>query len=229
VPDYRRVALHGIERNGIDENHNQGEIVAMRITRIVATWVVSALIATTALALDTYKADPAHSSVNFTVDHMVVNTVHGRFRQFEGTITVDPDNGNALKAASGTIQTKSIDTDIEKRDDHLRSPDFFDAEKFPTITFESTEIKKDGDNQVLVGKFTMHGVTKDVSLPCTLKGPIKSPMGGTIFGLEVNAKINRKDYGLAWNKVLEAGGLMVGEDVTIKINAEFVKRATDKK
>jgi len=201
----------------------------MRITRIVATCAVSTLIASTALALDTYKVDPAHSSVNFLIDHMVVNTVHGRFRQFEGTITVDPDNGNALTVASGTIQAKSIDTDIEKRDNHLRSPDFFDAEKFPTITFESAEVKKDGNGHVLMGKFTMHGVTKDVSLPFTLKGPIKSPVGGTILGLEVNAKINRKDYGLTWNKIIEAGGLMVGEDVTIQINAELVKQAGEKK
>ena len=201
----------------------------MRITRIVAIWAVSTLIASTAMALDTYKVDPAHSSVNFSVDHMVVNTVHGRFRQFEGTVTVDPDNGNAMKGASGTIQAKSIDTDIEKRDNHLRSPDFFDAEKFPTITFESTEVKKDGNGQVLIGKFTMHGVTKDVSLPFTLKGPIKSPMGGTIMGFEVNAKLNRKDYGLTWNKVIEAGGLMVGEDVTIQINTELVKQAAEKK
>ena len=201
----------------------------MRITRIVATCAVSTLIASTALALDTYKVDPAHSSVNFLIDHMVVNTVHGRFRQFEGTITVDPDNGNALTVASGTIQAKSIETDIEKRDNHLRSPDFFDAEKFPTITFESAEVKKDGNGHVLMGKFTMHGVTKDVSLPFTLKGPIKSPMGGTILGLEVNAKINRKDYGLTWNKIIEAGGLMVGEDVTIQINAELVKQAGEKK
>ena len=201
----------------------------MRIIRVVATWVVSALIASAALAADTYKVDPAHSSVNFSIDHMVVNTVHGRFRQFEGTITVDPDNNNALTAASGTIQAKSIDTDIEKRDNHLRSPDFFDAEKFPTITFESSEVKKDGNGMVLVGKFTMHGVTKDVSLPCALKGPIKSPMGGTIMGLEVNAKLNRKDYGLTWNKVIEAGGVMVGEDVTIQINAELVKQAAANK
>ncbi len=202
----------------------------MRITRIVISiWAASALIASTAIALDTYKVDPAHSSVNFSIDHMVVNTVHGRFRQFEGTVTVDPDNGNALKSASGTIQAKSIDTDIERRDDHLRSPDFFDAEKFPTITFESTEVKKDGGNQVLVGKFTMHGVTKEVSLPFTLKGPIKSPMGGSVMGLEVNAKINRKDYGLTWNKVIEAGGLMVGEDVTIQINAELTKKAAETK
>jgi polyisoprenoid-binding protein YceI len=201
----------------------------MRITRIIVSWAVGALVASTTLALDTYKIDPAHSSVNFSIDHMVVNTVHGRFRQFEGTITVDPDNNNALTAASGTIQAKSIDTDIEKRDNHLRSPDFFDAEKFPTITFESTEVKKDGNGMLLVGKFTMHGVTKDVSLPCTLKGPIKSPMGGMIMGLEINAKLNRKDYGLTWNKAIEAGGLMVGEDVTIQINAELGKQAAEKK
>ncbi len=201
----------------------------MRITRILTLGVVTALIGTAAQALDTYKVDPAHSSVNFSIEHMVINTVHGRFRQFEGSITVDPDSGNALKGASGTIQAKSIDTDIERRDDHLRSPDFFDTEKFPTITFESTEIKKDGSDQVLVGKFTMHGVTKDVSLPFKLKGPIKGPMGNTIVGFEVNAKLNRKDYGLTWNKAIEAGGLMVGEDVTIQINAELVKQAAEKK
>jgi polyisoprenoid-binding protein YceI len=201
----------------------------MRITRMMITSAVTALIASTALALDAYKVDPAHSSVNFAIDHLVVNTVHGRFRQFEGTVTVDPDNNNVVTAASGTIQTKSIDTDIEKRDNHLRSPDFFDAEKFPTITFESTEVKKDGGNMLLVGKFTMHGVTKDVSLPFTVKGPIKSPMGGMVMGLEINAKLNRKDYGLTYNKVIEAGGLMVGEDVTIQINAELVKQAADKK
>ena len=201
----------------------------MRITRIVALGAAAVLVGTTAQALDTYKVDPAHSSINFSIEHMVINTVHGRFRQFEGSITVDPDSGNALKGANATIQAKSIDTDIEKRDNHLRSPDFFDTEKFPTITFESSGIKKDGNDQVLVGKFTMHGVTKEVALPFKLKGPIKGPMGNTIAALEVNAKLNRKDYGLTWNKVIEAGGLMVGEDVAIQINAEFVKQAAEKK
>jgi len=201
----------------------------MRIIRIITLGVAAVLIGTTAQALDTYRVDPAHTSVNFSIEHMVINTVHGRFRQFEGSITVDPDNGNALKGARGTIQAKSIDTDIERRDNHLRSSDFFDVEKFPTITFESTEVRKDGSDQVLVGKFTMHGVTKDVSLPFKLKGPIKGPMGNMIVGLEVNAKLNRKDYGLTWNKAIEAGGLMVGEDVTIQINAELVKQAVEKK
>lgn len=195
----------------------------------MALGTAAVLVGTTAEALDTYKVDPAHSSINFSIEHMVINTVHGRFRQFEGSITVDPDSGNALKGASATIQAKSIDTDIEKRDNHLRSPDFFDTEKFPTITFESTEIKKDGGDQVLVGKFTMRGVTKEVSLPFKLKGPIKGPMGNTVVALEVNAKLNRKDYGLTWNKAIEAGGLMVGEEVAIQINAEFVKQAADRK
>ena len=198
----------------------------MRNTRIIITCAVSALIATTALGTDTYKVDPAHSSVNFSIDHMVVNTVHGRFCQFEGSITVDPDN-NALTAASGTIQAKSVDTDIEKRDDHLRSPDFFDAEKFPTITFESSEVKKDGNGrQVLVGKFTMHGDQGCFPCPSPSRAD-QEPDGGMVSGPEINAKINRKDYGLTWNKAIEAGGLMVGENVTIQINAELDKSNSD--
>lgn len=200
----------------------------MKVTRIILVGVMAGLVSTSVLALDTYKVDPAHSSINFTIEHMVINTVHGRFGQFEGSIIVDPEKGNALKEASATIQAKSIDTGISKRDDHLRSADFFDVEKFPTITFEGKEVKKEGNDQVLVGKFTMHGVTKEISLPFKLKGPITA-MGGTRMGLEVTAKLNRKDYGLTWNKALEVGGLLVGEEVVIQINAEFVKQTGEKK
>lgn len=200
----------------------------MRVARIIPAGAVVVLLGTTALGLDTYKVDPAHSSVGFAIDHMVINTVHGRFRQFDGSITVDPENGNALKEAGATIQAKSIDTDIAKRDDHLRSADFFDVEKFPTITFEGKQVKKEGNDQILVGKFTMHGVTKEVPLPFKLKGPIQA-MGGTRLALAVNAKLNRKDYGLTWNKVIEAGGLVVGEEVTIQIDAEFVKENGERK
>jgi polyisoprenoid-binding protein YceI len=224
------MSLWNLAGRRMDDNHTiRRYAFAMKLTRIIAAGVVTILAGTTAFALDTYKVDPAHSTVGFSIDHLVINTVHGRFRQFDGSIAIDPDSGNALKEASATIQSKSIDTDITKRDDHLRSLDFFDAEKFPTISFEAKEVKKDGNQQVLVGKFTMHGVTKDVSLPVTVKGPIKDPWGNTRIGLEVNTKLNRKDYGLTWNKALEAGGLMVGEDVTIQINAEFVKQAADKK
>ena len=189
--------------------------------------VVAAAVLTgaTARALDTYKVDPAHSSIGFSIDHMVIDTVHGRFRQFDGSITVDPDHGNALKQAGATIQTSSIDTDVDRRDNHLRSADFFDAEKYPTITFESTGIA----GQTLTGKFTMHGVTKEITLPFTLKGPIQDPRGNVHLALEARTKLNRKDYGVSWNKTLDAGGLMVGEEVNIEINGSFVKQAADKK
>jgi len=191
----------------------------------MAAGAVTLLIAATAQALDTYKVDPAHSSIGFLVDHMVIDTVPGRFRQFTGSITVDPDNGNALKQASATIQAKSIDTDVERRDNHLRSPDFFDVEKYPTITFESTGV----DGQTLTGKFTMHGVTKEISFPFKLKGPIKDPMGNMHLALEANTKLDRKDYGLTWNKVMETGGLMVGDEITIQINGSFVKQPAETK
>jgi polyisoprenoid-binding protein YceI len=200
----------------------------MKVTRIILIGVMAGLVSTSVLALDTYKVDPAHSSINFTIEHMVINTVHGRFNQFEGSLVVDPEKNNALKEASATIQAKSIDTGISKRDDHLRSADFFGAEKFPTITFEGSEVKQEGNDQVLVGKFTMHGVTKEIALPFKLKGPI-SAMGGTRLGFEVTTKLNRKDFGLTYNKVLEAGGLMLGEEVAIQINAEFVKQTGEKK
>ncbi|HTS19515.1 MAG TPA: YceI family protein [Verrucomicrobiae bacterium] len=196
----------------------------MRIIRIIGAIAAVLLINATARALDTYKVDPAHSSIGFSIDHMVIDTVHGRFRQFQGSITVDPDNGNALKQASATIQTASIDTDVERRDTHLRSPDFFDAEKYPTITFETTGVS----GQTLTGKFTMHGVTKEISLPFTIKGPIKDPMGNVHLALQAKTRLNRKDYGISWNKTLDAGGLMLGEDVDIEINGSFVKQAGEK-
>ena len=197
----------------------------MRTVRMIGVVAAAVLTSATARALDSYKVDQAHSSIAFSIDHMVIDTVHGRFRQFDGSITVDPDNSNALKQAAATIQTSSIDTDVEKRDNHLRSPDFFDAEKYPTITFESTGIA----GQTLTGKFTMHGVTREISLPFTIKGPIKDPMGNLHLALEAKTRLNRKDYGVSWNKTLDTGGFMVGEEVNIEINGSFVKRAADKK
>jgi polyisoprenoid-binding protein YceI len=142
-----------------------------------------------ARAAESYKIDPAHTSVGFTIAHLVISEVNGRFDDVTGTITAD---SNALVAASATIQVKSIDTAIKKRDDHLRSPDFFDAEKFPTITFESTKVEK---NQI-TGNFTMHGITKEIQFPVVLKGPIKDPWGGTRIAVTAETTINRTDYGM---------------------------------
>ena len=200
----------------------------MKVALMLPAATIAVFLGTTAWGLDTYKVDPAHSSIGFAIDHLVINTVHGRFRQFDGSISVDPENANALKEAAATIQAKSIDTDIAKRDDHLRSADFFDVERFPTITFAGREVRNEGSDRVLVGKLTLHGVTKEISLPFKLKGPIQA-MGGTRLALAANAKLNRKDYGLTWNKVLDTGGLMVGEEVTIQIDAEFVKETGKRK
>jgi polyisoprenoid-binding protein YceI len=171
-------------------------------------------------ASDTYNIDPMHSSVGFSVTHMVINKVRGKFTEFTGTVTVD---GKSVEGAKGTIQTKSVDTGIPRRDNHLRSADFFDATKYPTITFEVKRTEKKGDDTVLIGDFTMHGVTKELSLPVTISGPIKDPMGSTRIGLEGKTKLNRKDYGLKYNQMLETGGMVVGDEIEIEINAEGVK------
>jgi polyisoprenoid-binding protein YceI len=169
---------------------------------------------------DTYKIDPMHSNVGFGVTHMVINTVHGKFNEFSGTLTLE---GASIKEATGSIQAKSIDTGIERRDNHLRSPDFFDVAKFPTITFQSKRTEKQGTDTVLIGDFTMHGVTKELSLPVTIKGPIKDSWGNDRIGFQARTKLNRRDYGLKYNQALEAGGLVVGDEIELEINAEAVK------
>jgi polyisoprenoid-binding protein YceI len=171
-------------------------------------------------AADTYKIDPVHSTIGFSVKHLVISNVKGKFNEFSGVVAID--NG-AVKSANGTIQTKSIDTGVPQRDADLRSANFFDVQKDPTITFQSKRVEKKGDQFLLIGDYTMHGVTKELTLPVTLSGPIKDPWGNSRIGLEARTKVNRKDYGMTYNKVLEAGGLMVGDEVQIDINAEAVK------
>jgi len=171
-------------------------------------------------AADTYNLDPAHSTVGFAITHMVINTVHGKFKDFKGSVVLD---GTTVQEAKGTIQTKSIDTGIDRRDNHLRSADFFDVAQFPTITFETKRVEKKGDETLLTGDFTMHGVTKELVLPVSVKGPIKDPMGNTRIGLQARAKLNRKDYGLKYNQAMETGGLVLSDEVELEIDAEGVK------
>ncbi len=171
---------------------------------------------------DTYNLDPAHSTIGFAVSHMVINTVKGKFNEFTGTVAVE---SSGIQEAKGTIQAKSVDTGVARRDADLKSANFFDADKYPTITFQSKRAEKKGDDTVLVGDFTMHGVTKELSLPVTVKGPVKDPWGNSRIGLQARAKIDRRDYGLLYNKTLETGGLVVGHEVEIEINAEAVRAA----
>ena len=171
-------------------------------------------------AAETFNIDPMHSTVGFSVVHLVINTVHGKFTEFNGTLEVD---GNALLSAKGTIQTKSVDTGTPPRDKDLRSPNFFDVEKYPTITFQSKRVEKRGGETVVVGDFTMHGVTKELALPFKLSGPITDPWGSKRVGFHAEAKLSRKDYGLTYSKTLETGGLVVGDEIGIEINAEATR------
>src|SRR5882724_817856 len=178
------------------------------------------LLAKSGMALDTYNIDPVHSTVGFSVSHLVISNVKGKFNEFSGAVVVD---GKKIKEAKGTIQTKSLDTGNAKRDADVRGPDFFDADKYPTITFQSKRVEEKGDETLVIGDFTMHGVTKELALPVRLKGPMKDPWGNDRVGLEAKTKVNRKDYGISYNKLLETGGALVGDEVEIEINAEATK------
>jgi polyisoprenoid-binding protein YceI len=179
-------------------------------------------LATPAFAADTYTFDKSHSSVGFQVRHIFTN-VSGRFTDYAGTIQVDrakPENSSV----EFTIQATSIDTSEPKRDGHLRTADFFDVANHPTITFKSTSVKPNGkDNYFVTGDFTMHGVTKQITLPVTVLGEGKDPMGNEKMGLETAITLSRKDYGLNWNRALETGGVLVGDEVKVQIAIEANK------
>ena len=172
-----------------------------------------------------WEIDPAHTSAQFAIRHLMVSTVRGDFRKVSGKVNLD-DQDVTQSTVDATIDVASIDTGIAKRDDHLRSPDFFDVAKHPTMTFKSKKIEKgSGDgNYKITGDLTLHGVTKEVVLDFegNLK-PVKSPQGKTLIGGMATTKINRKDFGLAWNAALETGGVAVGEDVTITIDIEMTQ------
>ena len=170
-----------------------------------------------------WNIDGSHSTAEFSVRHLMITNVKGRFGTLSGTVDYDPEKPEASQI-DVTIDATSIDTRDEKRDAHLRSPDFFDVEKFPSLTFKSTSVKKTDDGFAATGDLTIHGVTKPVTLE--VEGPSdqnKDPWGNTRIGASATAKINRKDFGLNWNAALEAGGVLVGEHVKISIEVSLVQ------
>ena len=173
----------------------------------------------------TWNLDTTHSSVEFAVKHMVIASTKGRFTDYDVEANVD-ENNLANSNATVRIKADSIDTRDEKRDGHLRSADFFDVENNPYITFVSKRLEPNGhDDYKIVGDLTIRGVTREVVLDGEVTGPVKDPWGGTRVGLSASGKINRKQFGLNWNAALEAGGFLVGDDVKLNIDAEFVKAA----
>lgn len=184
--------------------------------KIVAV-LASGVLGSASLFAGTYNVDTTHSNVGFKVKHMMVSNVTGKFDRFSGLIDYD-EKTKTLSALSGQIDVASINTANEKRDAHLKSADLFDVQKYPDITFKLDKVK--GNNAY--GRLTMHGVTKPVKLTLENNGIIKDPWGNTRIGLELSGQLNRKDYGITWNTVLEAGGVAVSDIVNLDIQLEGI-------
>jgi polyisoprenoid-binding protein YceI len=185
---------------------------------------MNAAASTGATSATTWNLDPVHSSAQFKVKHMMISNVKGEFQTIKGSLTLDSSDITKSQV-DATIDVSSINTREEQRDGHLKSADFFDVAQFPTMTFKSTQIKKTGaDTLAVSGDLTIHGVTRIVALE--VEGPssaMKDPYGNTRIGLSATTRINRKDFGLTWNSVIEGGGILVGEDVTITLDLQFLK------
>lgn len=182
--------------------------------------------ATSPAATITWNIDPAHSGAEFKVKHMMISNVKGSFSQLSGSLTENTVD-STLSSVQASIPVSTVSTGDAQRDGHLKSPDFFDAEKFPTLDFKSTKVvrKADADYEV-TGDLTIHGATRQVTF--AVEGPSapgKDPWGNTRIGLSATARINRKDFGLGWNAALEAGGFLVGDDVSITLDVQFIKAA----
>lgn len=171
-----------------------------------------------------WQLDKSHSEISFSVRHMMISTARGRFEDFDGKFDVNETDPSQSKIEV-TIQAASINTKDGQRDGHLKSPDFFDVEKYPTLSFKSKRIEKvDAQNLRLIGDLTIKDVTKEVALAVEYAGQSKSPWGTVSAGFSARTKINRKEWDLVWNVALETGGMLVGEDVTINIELELVKQ-----
>lgn len=194
--------------------------------RVVTALAVFLTFCLTSIAFgaDTYAVDGAHTTVGFTVRHLVINKVRGKFNAFSGTIVYD-ENDVMKSSMQGMIKAASIDTDHAKRDKHLRSPDFFDSDGHPEITFNSKSVIKKEDGLILVGDLTMRGTTKEIRIPFEITGKIKDPSGKTRIGFEASLRINRQDFGISYSKTMDNGGLIVGNRVNIELVGEAILQA----
>lgn len=186
--------------------------------------ILATLLVASAASADSaeWAIDPSHSHVGFNISHLVVSSVDGRFKDFSGKVTLD--EADLTKSSIDlAIKVNSINTDDEKRDAHLKGPDFFDAAKYPEIKFHSTKIVRGGKGFKVTGDLTIRDVSKSVTLDGKLSQPIKSPWGKQVRGAKFEGKIKRGDFGLKWNKTLEAGGVVVGEDVALDVAIELNK------
>jgi polyisoprenoid-binding protein YceI len=188
---------------------------------------MTATLQTPQVATQVWEIDPAHSSAQFSVRHLMISNVKGEFTKVSGRVNFDPEN-LAASAVEASVGVSTVSTREADRDAHLKSPDFFDVAKFPTMTFKSKRVVKNSDGGLkLAGDLTIRGVTRETAF--NLEGPtapIKDPWGNLRRGVSASAKINRKEFGLVWNAVLETGGVVVGDDVSITLDVELVQKAT---
>jgi polyisoprenoid-binding protein YceI len=177
-----------------------------------------------AQAQTTWTLDKSHANVRFNVDHLVISEVEGSFKSFDGNVVTKTPTDFSNATINFTIDVNSINTDNDKRDGHLKSDDFFNAEKYPQMVFKSSSFKKINEKMyMLEGELTIRDVTKQVKLPVVYGGTVKDPYGNIKAGFKVNGKINRKEYGLKWGAATEAGGAVVGDEVRLQINVEFAQ------
>jgi polyisoprenoid-binding protein YceI len=197
----------------------------MKVTTLSALVLGLALAVPSVARSSEWQIDPGHSAAHFSVKHMMVTSVRGTFEKVSGTVNLD-DKDPTKSSVEVKIDASTIDTREPKRDAHLKSADFFDVANHPEITFKSTKISKAGkDKYKVTGDLTMRGVTKPVTLQVEAPtSELKSPFGHTVRGASATGKINRKDWGLTWNKALEAGGVLVGDEVQLQIDAELMRK-----
>ena len=198
-----------------------GRIVSRRLAVTVA-WLMVGAAQIVWAETARYDVDLEHSTVGFSVDHLVVSKTRGQFMDYGGAIEMDPE-AKTVKTIEAVIKTSSVNTNHQKRDTHLRSPDFFDADKYPTMTYKLKSYRKNGDGYTAVGDLTLKGVTKEIILVGNFNGVTKDPWGNTRAGFSAEGKINRKEFGVNWSKALDNGGLVVGDDVLIKLDIECIK------
>jgi polyisoprenoid-binding protein YceI len=171
---------------------------------------------------ETWSVDASHSSVGFVARHMLISKVHGTFKSFDGRLELD-ESDLTRSAIEVTIDATSVDTAEPKRDAHLRSADFFDVEKYPSLTFRSSQIEKRGDGFAVTGDLTIHGVTREVVLDVNLEGRGKDPWGGERIAFTARTSVRREDFGLTWNQLLETGGVLVSSKIDIELDVQAVK------
>jgi len=181
-------------------------------------FIITLLLTSGILFASEYVLDTTHSNVGFSIKHLMISNVKGNFKSYDAELEFD-EKTKTITKLEATIDTASVDTGIEKRDNHLKSPDFFNAEKYPSIKYVMTSM----DKEYLIGNLTMHGITKEIKLKSTIHGVIKDMQGNLRVGFTLEGDIKREDFGLTWNKMLESGGFVVGDDVKITIDIEAIE------